>query len=370
VNSERITTFSIHVIIMLGLCGPVYAASGADLVVEGNRAYHGKDYEEALAAYDKASVEAPEAPSLYFNKGAVYYMQGDYTRAREMFEQAALKAKDLELEAAGQYNLGNCAFRESERQRDGDLQKSLAALEQSVRNYQRALELNASLMDAAHNIEVARLTMKQILDEIKKQEEQAKQQQAEQEKQLQRLKELIQRQEQLVQETKALEEKERGESEGRKEDSKGLAEEQAELRNDTQGLADQMEPSPNTPNASEAKKHIEQAVSDQDKARDDLDVTKLPEAHSAQEEAAEELKKALAALGGKGRNPEQKKTKGEQGEQQEGQPPPKSDQNAGPEQPAVAQNERAHDILDQERENREQRQVPGARGSWGIDRDW
>ena len=120
--------FCLVAIILLGFGGTAHAASGADLVAEGNRAYQREDYEKALAAYDRASVEAPEAPQIYFNKGAVYYMQGDYTKAREMFEQAALKAKDLELEAGSQYNLGNCAFRESERQRDSDLKKSLAAL--------------------------------------------------------------------------------------------------------------------------------------------------------------------------------------------------------------------------------------------------
>jgi len=359
------------VVIIPGFCGTAYAASGADLVAEGNRAYQREDYEEALAAYDRASVEAPEAPQIYFNKGAVYYMQGDYTKAREMFEQAALKSKDLELEAGSQYNLGNCAFRESERQRDSDLKKSVEALERSIRHYQRALELNPSLNDAAHNIEVARLTMKQILDEIKKREEQAQKEQAEQERQAKKLEELIQRQEELAQETKALEEKERGESEDLKEDSKGSAERQAELRNDTQGLADQMEPSPNAPNVPEAKKHIERAVSDQDKAHEDLDRMKLPEAHSAQEEAAAKLKEALAALDGKGRNPEQQKTEGKQDEQQGGQqPPPKSNQDGRPEQQALMQDERAHDILDQERENREQRDIPIAGGSRAVERDW
>ncbi len=364
--------FCIVAIILLGFCGTAHAASGANLVIEGNRAYHKGDFTGALAAYDKASVEAPEAPPIYFNKGAAYYMQGDLAKAREMFEQAALKAKDLKLEAASQYNLGNCAFRESERQRDSDLQKSLAALEQSIRHYQRALELDPSLKDAAHNIEVARLTMKQVLDEIKKQEEEAQKQQAERERQGERLKELIRQQEQLAQETKALEENGRGEPEDLKKGLKGLAERQAELRNDTQAFADQMEPSPSAPRASEAKKHIEQAVTDQDEAREDLNGMKLPEAHSAQEEATAELKKALVALGSQGQNPEQQKTEGEQGEQQGGQTPPKSDQNVGPEQQqqAFAQDERAHDILDEERENQEQRQVPVTKGSQGVERDW
>ena len=93
--------------------------------------------------------------------------------------------------------------------------------------------------------------MKQILDEIKKREEQAQKQQAEQERQAKKLKELIQRQEQLAEETKALEETSRGEPEDLKEDSRKSAERQAELRNDTQGLADQMEPSTSAPNTSE-----------------------------------------------------------------------------------------------------------------------
>jgi len=44
-------------------------------------------------------------------------------------KEAALKSKDILLERQSKYNIGNSYFRESERQRDSDLQKSLEALE-------------------------------------------------------------------------------------------------------------------------------------------------------------------------------------------------------------------------------------------------
>jgi len=250
------------------ITGSALAASSRDLVAKGNSEYGKGNYDEALAAYDKASLEAPESPKLYFNKGAAHYMKGDYVKAGEMFEQAALKAKNLSLEARSQYNLGNCAFRESERQRDSDLQKSLKALEKCISHYQKAVRLDPTLKDAAHNIEIARLTMKQILDEIKKQQEQA-------------------------------------------------------------------------------------------------------------EKQMEEMKKALGESDGQGGDSPEQKEEGEQEKQNEGQK-----NRAGQEskqgqqeaekqqQTAVQRDERVHDILDEERENRERRQLGAGGGYRAVDKDW
>lgn len=153
------------------------AASTKDLIQEGNVAYLSGEYDKALAAYEEASVDAPESPFIYFNKGTALYKKGDYSSAIEAFEKAALKSKDLALEAKAKFNLGNCLFREAERQSDSDLNKSLEACQKSIAHYQESLELDPDLTEAAENIEVVRLVMKNILDEINKRKEEAKQQQ-------------------------------------------------------------------------------------------------------------------------------------------------------------------------------------------------
>ncbi len=154
------------------------ACDGAprDLTELGNLAYAKGEYKEAITAYVEAGVAKPESPFLYFNKAAALYQCERYDDASEAYEKAALRSKDLPFEALSQYNIGNCRFRQGQRQRDSDLKKALEYLEQSVQHYQKALELDPELADAAHNIEVTRLTMKVILDEIKKQQEQQEQQ--------------------------------------------------------------------------------------------------------------------------------------------------------------------------------------------------
>ena len=127
----------------------LYGASSADLVNKGNTAYLAGKYDEALFAYEEASVEAPESPHIYFNRGAALYQKGDYSGAIEAFEKAALKSKDIQLEAKSRFNLGNCAYREAERQQDSNLEKALEACTKSIRHYQEALELDSDLKEAA-----------------------------------------------------------------------------------------------------------------------------------------------------------------------------------------------------------------------------
>ena len=94
-----------------------------------------------------------------------------------MFETAALKSKDLQLEARCCYNLGNTLFRQAQRQMDSDLKKALTAYQDAVKHYRDALKRDSDLRDAAHNIEITRLIIKDILDKIKKKEEEQKKQQ-------------------------------------------------------------------------------------------------------------------------------------------------------------------------------------------------
>ena len=164
---------------------PAFADSPRGLVSKGNRQYNRKAFGEALGYYDKASVKSPESPIVAFNRGAALYKQGDYEKAREHFKDAAAKTKSLPFEARAWYNLGNVAFREGERQEDSDLRKALASLEESVRHYVTALEKDPDLDEAAENLEIARLKIKDLLDKIQKQQQQGGDQSQQQQQQQQ-----------------------------------------------------------------------------------------------------------------------------------------------------------------------------------------
>ena len=159
------------------------AAGARELVAQGNAAYQQGQYDKALDRYEEATVELPESPRLYFNRGAALYRQDDYPAAREAFREAALRARDPELTARAKYNLGNCAFREAQRQRDSDLAKAIEYSRESISHYQEARDLAPGFKEAAENIEIVRLYVKNLLDEQKKQQEQQQQDQDQQQNQ-------------------------------------------------------------------------------------------------------------------------------------------------------------------------------------------
>jgi len=356
---------------------PIWAGSPGKLVKKGNAAYARGKYDDALAAYEEATVEVPESPYIHFNKGAAFYRKGDYAKATDLFENAALKSRDTKLEARSKFNLGNCSFREAERQKDSNSKKSLASCEQSVRHYQQALELDPELREAAENIEVVRLIMKSILDEIKKQEETAKKQQEAQRKAAEKLKELIERQQKATDRNKALskERQQNGDSENVRDQVGDLANDQKELGKETSELAANMPQPQQSPSpVDQVRQHLENAGKEQKSAASKLEQNDLQKARPSQEKAVEELKKALEAMSGGGKNQKGRDQQEQQQEQQAQAPqeqPREGEQDNEEEQEAMAQlPDEARDILDEEKENKEQRRQVRAGGYRAVDKDW
>jgi tetratricopeptide (TPR) repeat protein len=170
----RIKPLIICLLVTILFSPGIYADSTADLVDMGNKSWVAGDYEDALKKYNEATVDDPESPYIYFNKGTAFYKKGNYSDAVYAFEKAALKSREPGMESKSMFNLGNCAFREAERQMDSDLKKSLEYCEKSITHYHDALKLDPGLNEASENIEIVRLVMKNILDEIKKREQEAK----------------------------------------------------------------------------------------------------------------------------------------------------------------------------------------------------
>jgi len=361
------TRTMLYLALLLGAALPCvsHAASARSLVAQGNQAYRDGKYAEALEAYEEAGVDLPESPQLAFNRGAACYKSGDYAKAREHFEKGALKTRDLTLEARCTYNLGNCSFQEGERQKDSDLEKALAAYQASVRYYQEALKRAPQLTDAAHNIEVARLVMRDILDKLKKKQEEEKEKQKEQQKLLDQLKQLIERQAKAIEQNQALAEKQATEPKAIEPDVAKLADEQGDIRKGTGEVAQKLaQPLPQgqqrPPQLEQAKQHLDRATAEQAVAEEHLRKQKLGDARPGQDKALDEMKKALAALAGK-----QPPNQGQQPKQQPQQPQPQPQQ-----QTAKPKDERAKDILNEEKENRERRRVGVAGGQRPVDKDW
>jgi hypothetical protein len=364
------------------------AQPAGKLVRKGNQAFASQQYEEAYDAYEEAAVAEPESPRIYFNKGAVRYMQGDYLQAVDLFAQAAQKSKDLRFEARSLYNIGNSYFRESERQRDSDLQRSLEDLEKSIDYYQQAVQLDDSLDDAAHNIEVARLTMKQVLDELKNRQERDRQQQEQRQQQTDNLQDLIKRQDGLSEKTKELQDRaQEQKAEQTADRARELAEEQRQIRQETEQLGGQLlSDSEKNEAAAEAKEHLDQAVAEQKTAADELQQNRPPAAQQAEKKAAKALRQAQETLQGETKQDvrqdqagQEQKQQAPAGRQSPGRKAEGKQQAAGKVDNAGEQREQqtaghavveARDIINEEKANREQRQSTMGGGFRPVDKDW
>ena len=403
------------------LCGTLLGAvttqavTARKLIQQGNAAYDSGQLEEALSAYDEASVDAPESPEIYYNRGAVFYRQEDYEQAKEAFEKAALKSLEPVLESRARYNLGNCAFREAERQRDSDLQKSFESCEAAIKHYQDAFRRNRDLTKAAENIEIVRLYMKALLDEIEKQKKEQEQQQQQQEDLAQKLKALIDRQ------AKALAENRQLFARGRQPDAaqqqreialgmEDLTKEQTSIQSDTGAVSTQVletinqhtqAAQPSTPGATnqpasdpqqmaqmqeklgKVKEHVDNAIAQQAEANRKLPLKQLQQAQPNQQASEEELKKALEALQDENQQQQQQsqdqgdedeKEDQEEGEEEQQQQDQEQQSREGEEEKEQPEQEmqtaRAEDILDEEKEQREQRRQRIPMRFRAVDRNW
>lgn len=360
----------------------LFADSPKKLVNKGNTAYNMGEYDEAIDAYEEASVNEPESARIYFNKGAALYKKGNFKAAKKAFEKAALKSEEVAFEAKAKFNMGNCEFKEAERIMDSNLKKSLDTCGMSIRYFQEALELDPLLNESAENIEIVRLVVKSILDEIKKQEDAEKEKQAATDK----IKELIEKQQDLLDKGKVFSDSlKQKEADGYLLDQiDNLAKGQKDLETETRDLAGNMENQQQgqhqqnpAPQPHPAIKHLENAAKQESDAAKKLDDGNVKSALPNQEASVEDLKKALIAMN-QGKNRQCKNKGGGQQQQQQQQQQSqeklskedKKDQDKKKDAAMAQLPDDAKDIIDDEKENKKKRRLPASSGYRKVDRDW
>ena len=162
--------------LVLALATVARADSAREALRRGNRLFGDSKYTDAINKYNEALVEQPQALEPKFNKADGYYRMDDLGPAMDLYQEVAAGSKDMALVAKAKYNLGNCLFQRGSKQRDSDLQKAVDDMKTSITYWRQVLDINPKNEKAARNIEVARLTIKDIMDQLKKQQEQQKQQ--------------------------------------------------------------------------------------------------------------------------------------------------------------------------------------------------
>lgn len=360
-------------------------------VTNANVLYQTGDYEAALDIYAKLAEERPEDAALQFNQGAAKYQLGDLKQARRHFESASELSGDARLQALSSYNLGNVACKDAEQLAGQDPQEAIAALERGVRHYKKALAKDRGLDGAAKNLEMARRTIQRLREQVQQQQKQQEQQQQQQEDAKKKLDELIEKQNQHNQQS--------GDAADRKQDPARQdpspqemdqqAGQQQQTREETESLAESMESEGDRPTPMDkSREHAEKAAEKQQEAEQQLRNQDPEAANKAQEEALEELEQARSALdeGEEGDEQEQQSGDESEGKNQEN-PDPQQEQDgqaedsqegeserenksSGNEQNVPPPNATAQDILKQERQNKEARQIRQMIRVQPVEKDW
>ncbi|UCF43278.1 MAG: hypothetical protein JSV99_12025 [Planctomycetota bacterium] len=157
---------------VFGLMQQVWGEPARVSLRDGNKLYGRGNYSEAINKYDEVLIEEPQALEPRFNKGNSYYRLDDLAEAQDMYREVAAESKDMGLVTKAKYNLGNTYFQQGMKQRDSNLQKALEDLQTSIGCWRGVLDIEPENEKAARNIEVARLIIKDIIDQLNKQKQQ------------------------------------------------------------------------------------------------------------------------------------------------------------------------------------------------------
>ncbi len=151
------------------------APNGRDAVSQGNALYGQGQFDKAVNLYDQALTENPRLDQARFNKADAFFRMDDLAKAMDLYSEVSAQTKDMDLVKKAKYNLGNAHFQRGLKQRDSDLQKALEDLRTSITYWRAVLDMDPSNENAKKNKEIAGLIIKDILDELKKKQEQQKQ---------------------------------------------------------------------------------------------------------------------------------------------------------------------------------------------------
>ena len=150
----------------------VYGKSAKKLVDEGNALYAARKLDEAQSKYDEALEKKPDSAQVKYNQANTAFRQEDFARAVELYKQAASASKDSTLTARVKYNLGNSYFKQSLEVQTTEPDKAIEDIEQGIAQWRDVVDMDPEHKAAARNIEVGRLVIKKLREQIEKQEQQ------------------------------------------------------------------------------------------------------------------------------------------------------------------------------------------------------
>jgi Ca-activated chloride channel family protein len=171
VNARKYKTI-LQVLLVVAIAQAASADSARISISQGNKLYKQGNFNEAINTYDQALLEAPQALEPKFNQANSYFRLDDISKAMDLYRQVAAESKDMKFVAKAKYNLGNSYFQQGSKQKDSNLQKAIDDLKTAIGSWRSVLDIEPENEKAAKNIEVARLLIKDLLDQLNKQQQQ------------------------------------------------------------------------------------------------------------------------------------------------------------------------------------------------------
>ncbi|MBL7071386.1 MAG: tetratricopeptide repeat protein [Candidatus Omnitrophica bacterium] len=220
---------------------PCHASQPKRDVKNGNILYEKGEYAKALEQYEDALASSPDSDIVNYNVGAALYKTEDHEAAIGHFEKS-LVSEDEFLEQRASYNIGNAKYKYGISMEESDLQQAVALLEQSLRHYERTLELDQEDEDAIYNYEFVKAELERLKKQMEQQQSQSQDKESENSEQEQS----------EEQQQRGEEEEEQGEEEGQE---ASAAEEQGEEEGQSQQA--QAEEAPEEISEKEAKMLLE-----------------------------------------------------------------------------------------------------------------
>ncbi len=394
-NFKLQTSNFLLLLLLLLLVSNTFAGPNRE-VADANALYATGQFQEALDIYARLAEQQPENAELQFNQGAAQFQLGNLDDAKSAFQTAGQQSDNPFLQALAAYNLGNCAVQEAQGEAQEDPEKAIKTLFQGVRHFKDALARDKELEEAANNLELARQGIRQLREQLKEQQKQQQEQQQKQDEAKEKLDELIEEQEQNNEQSQEASEQQQDPSQPdpSPQEMNEQADQQQSTREDTEELAESMDDPQDSPDPSpmdEAKEHAEKAAKKQQEAEEHLRNEEPQKANEAQEEALDELKQAKESLEKDEDAGEEEKSKddqkpGEDGEEGDDEQPsdPQDEGEDGQDEQDPSEEEgdaddmeevpppdaTARDILNQEKQNKEKRNLRRMMRFRPVEKDW
>lgn len=135
-----------------------------DWMTAGDEAFRLRNYTEAARSYAIASDSAPRVPEVLYDLAVSLYRMRLYDEASTDFGKAEEASRDPHFRALCKLGQANSAYRMV---RGADAMRTAQALQQVLARYREARALDPSLADVAHNIEVVKVRLESLKDQLR-----------------------------------------------------------------------------------------------------------------------------------------------------------------------------------------------------------